>query len=436
VRQRIHNPALIAVAACFFFAPLLYSQQEEPGAQEQETESIDDLFDMDPEEVWDPKDSAADEAPPESINLDKLTTAPPKIQGVVNAGIGLGIGFIEWPGSTAADGSSASELTRFSGFYSTTSAITIDARPEPHLRFHGSVETSLDDETLQFKNPYITELFIDYTLQNTFFFRIGKQELTWGQALLLENPGDLVSRLSDGVGVRGSVPFGPGSLEGIVYSKAKWINDDFSNTDPRAFAYAGQWAVSRGSLFMAVSGHYKVEDDEESDFASAASLSFGLGPFALAGDLVYHWETMEAPEPADCWDALGQIVWQSSDRRWTVLGEYWFDSEVIDKRGHYAGIGIKTPKVFRNTWQPGLTWKHAFQDDSGEVVLAMSGKVAPNLRLTMGIPVIYGEPGSYYREELIEQVEDDDVPLESDDVRIPVDNVASFLLSLSFSYSF
>ena len=66
----------------------------------------------------------------------------------------------------------------------------------------------------------------------------------------------------------------------------------------------------------------------------------------------------------------------------------------------------------------------------------MSGKVAPNLRLTLGVPVIYGAPGSYYREELVEQVEEDEVPLESDDARIPVDNVVSFLISLSFSYSF
>jgi hypothetical protein len=433
VGRRLFYSALIAVAVCLFSAPLLYSQQED---QEQGSENIDDLFSMDPEDVWDP-DEGASEADPEGIKLEELTTAPPVVRGVVNAGVGLGIGLIEWPGSNEADGRSTQDLTRFSGFYSTTSAITVDARPEPHLRFHGSVETSLDNKALEFKNPYISELFIDYTLMDTFFFRVGKQELTWGQALLLENPADLVYRLSDGVGVRGSAPIGLGSLEGVVYSKAKWINEGFSNTDPRAFAYAGQWAMSRGSFFFGLSGHYKMEDDEESDLSSAASLSFGLGPFSFAGDLVYHWETPnDFSGFADCWDALGQIIWQSPNRRWSVLGEYWYDSEIIDYSGHYAGIGIKPPKIFGNKWQPGLTWKHAFQDDSGEVVLALSGKVAPNLRLTMGVPVIYGEPGSYYREELVKQVNEDDVPLESDDARIPVDNVASLLLSLTFSYSF
>ncbi|WP_319475420.1 hypothetical protein [Marispirochaeta aestuarii] len=431
--RRIVTLGLIVVAVCFFSAPLLYSQQND---QEQESVNIDDLFDMDPEEVWDPDENAPKEEEPTGIDLEELTTAPPDIRGVVNAGVGLGIGLIEWPGSNEADGRSPQELTRFSGFYSTTSAITVDARPEPHLRFHGSLETSLDADTLEFKNPYISELFIDYTLNNTFFFRVGKQELTWGQALLLENPADLVYRLDEGVGVRGSAPVGPGTAEAVIYSKAKWISENFDNTDPRAFAYAGQWAMSRGSFFLGFSGHYKMDDDEEGDLATAASLSFGLGPFAVAGDFVQHWKTPEEVEPADCWDALGQIIWQSPNQSWTILGEYWFDSEIIDYSGHYAGLGIKPPKIFGNKWQPGLTWKHAFQDESGEVVLALSGKVAPNLRLTLGVPVIYGAPGSYYREELVEQVEEDEVPLESDDARIPVDNVVSFLLSLSFSYSF
>ena len=431
MRLSIFTSVLFVVAVSFFAVPLLSAQEEE-----QESVNIDDLFSMEPEEVWDPDEDVPEEGDPIGVVLEGLTTAPTQVKVGVTAGLGMGVGLIEWPGSNDADGKSTQELTEVSGFYSTTSAITVDARPEPYIRFHGSLETTLDEDTLAFDDPYVGELFIDYTLNDMFFFRAGKQELTWGKALLLENPADLVYRLEDGVGVRGSAPLGSGTVEAMVYSKENWIGDDFENTDPRAYAYAGQWTMNRDSFSLGLSGHYKMEDDEEGDLSTATSLSFGLGPFSLAGDLVYHWTSPEELETPDCWDALGQIVWQSPGQNWSILGEYWFDSSVVDNSGHYGGIGIKPPKLLGSKWQPAFSWQHAFQDDSGELILALTGKIAPSLRLTAAIPVIYGSSGSYYREELTEQVEDDDNSLDSDDASIPVDNVASFLLSIRFSYSF
>src|SRR6056297_1939806 len=430
--------ALLIIAGLFFTAPQLFAQEGSQG-------SIDDLFDQPAEDqTEDTEDTESDEPTEdqsadqsEAVNIDELTTSPVKFSGSVNAGVGLGAGLIEWPGTSAADGQSAGELMRYSGFFKTTATVKLDARPEPYLRFYSSLQTSLNDDKMSFDPPAIKELFVDYTLADTVFFRAGLQSLTWGQGRLLGNPANLVSRVSDGVALRATLPAGPGTLNGVIYSKSSWLNAGYANHNPKAFGYAGQWETTTGPLSTALAGHFKVDDDAKEDIGGSASLSFPLGPVDAAADLVGHWARQNPAhppwKPAE-WQAVGRLLWENSDRSWSLLGEYQFDSTVEAGRGHYGALALKTPKLAGSDWRPALRWKHAFQDNSGEVVAGIGGTIAPKLKMSVGVPLIYGAPGSFYRKALIENVTSDED--EDKDELIPIDNVVTFLLSISLSFSF
>ncbi|MCF7914639.1 MAG: hypothetical protein K9L66_05690 [Spirochaetaceae bacterium] len=435
--------ALLIIAGLFLSVPLLHAQE---GSQS----SIDDLFDQ-PEEETEVEEAVGDETNDQSeenassepveaeandkVDIDELTTSPVKFSGSVNAGVGLGAGLIEWPGTSAADGQSAGELMRYSGFYQTTATVKLDARPQPYLRFYSSLQTTLNDDAMSFDALVIKEIFVDYTLADTVFFRAGQQSLTWGQGRLLGNPANLVSRVSDGVALRSTLPAGPGTLNGVIYSKKSWLDDGYAKHNPKAFAYAGQWETTAGPLSMALAGHFKIDDDAQEDIGSSLSLSVPLGPVDAAADVVGHWARHNPAnppwKPAE-WQAMGRILWENSSRSWTLLGEYQFDSTVEAGSGHYGALALKTPKLAGSDWRPALRWKHAFQDNSGELVAGIGGTIAPKLKMSIGVPLIYGAYGSFYRQALEDSTTGD---ADEDDLT-PIDNVATFLLSISLSFSF
>ena len=416
-----------------FDTPDTELEEEEQKLEEaQKGESDEETPKEDREEV-DTDESREESEETGGVDIDALTTSPPKVTGSVSAGVGAGVGFIEWPGSSAADNRSVQDLLRFSGFYTTSARASVDVRPEPYLRFRTSVSTSLDTDAMSFTDPSMGELFIDYTLRDTIFFRAGRQGLTWGQGRLLSNPANLVSRVSSGVALRNTVPAGSGTINGVIYSKESWVQEH-GKTDPRAFAYAAQWEQTFGPVATALMGHFQTDED----IGSAGSFSFGLGPIDVAADLVGSWVREDPSRGLNDWDAMGRVFWENDDRSWTLLAEYEFDSQVNDYEGHYTGLALRMPGLGGSGWRPAVRWKHAFQDDSGEVVPVIGGSIAPSLNMSISIPVVYGEPGSYYREALTKNVEDEgeDNIEEEDEEEIPIDNVVSLLFSISLSFSF
>lgn len=396
-------------------------------AGEEESESLGTLFETPDESVED----GAKEEQTEAVDIGELTTSPTTVTGNISAGIGAGVGLIEWPETPAAEGRSFGELTRYSGFYDTTASVVVDSRPEPYLRFRGSVYTNLDTDTMDFNNPAIGELFVDYTFADTLFVRAGKQGLTWGAGRLLDNPANLVDRVSDGVAVRATAPLGRGSLSGVVYTTETWVSR-YSDIDPRSFAWAGLAESTAGRLSFSLSGHYQYDEP----VGSAASLTFGLGSVSLTAEGVRNWDQEDATGGESSYEALGQVFWENQDRSWSLLGEYQYDSADTGGGEHRGGLGVVMPSLGGGGWRPGLRWRHAFEDNSGEVIPGISGTVAPRLSLSIGTPVIYGAPGSFYRDALTESVEEEDDPLEEDEKLVPVDNVVTVLLGLRLSFSF
>ena len=408
-------------------APEETGDEQQSSDEQGETDADKDGANGTQEEAPDTKDEG--EAA-EKVDLDALTTAPPKVTGSVTGAIGAGAGLIEWPGSSAAEGRDIKELDRYSGFFKNDVTVKFDVRPKPYIRFHTSLKTSLNDESMNYSTPNIGEIFMDYTLGDTVFFRAGKQSLTWGQGRLLDNPANLVSRVSGGVAFRSTFPAWRGSAGAVVYTNSGWVKKH-NNYDPKAFAYAAQWENTFGPLTLDLMGHFQTDEN----IGSAAALSFGLGSFNIAADLAAEWDRDEPLDDPIHWQAMGQVGWDHDDPDWSLLAEYQYDSQVEDHQGHRAAIAVKMPHLYKSDWRPQLRWKHAFQDTSGEIVAGIEGGIAPSLKLSLAVPVIYGEPGSFYREALSEGVTGSDND-DDDEYKVPVDNVVSLLASIKISFSF
>ncbi|MFP4180439.1 MAG: hypothetical protein ACLFSA_10335 [Spirochaetaceae bacterium] len=413
---------------------------QEETEQEGEQEDPEDEPDGQDQEQGDGQDQAdKDQEAADSVDIGELTTSPLKFSGSVTAGVGAGVGLESWPEALAWN--DIKRQTRVSGFFTNPATFRIDARPHSYLRFHLKMDFALDENEMSYTGPNIKELFTDYTLADTVFFRAGKQSLTWGSGRLIGNPANLVSDLSSGVGLKMSLPAGPGTLDGVIYSKEAWVDEHVQPYDPKAFAYAGLWESTMGPLTMNLAGHYRIDGDGIGKVGNSLSLSFGLGEVDVDTDFVGHWDTEGFPKnfPGGnpSWEALGRLFWENDDRSLSFLGEYLFDSSVAGYLGHKAGIGVKFPSLASGGWRPSLRWKHAFQDHSGEVVLGTEGTVAPKLKLSVGIPLVYGAPGSVYREELASQAASPfDAEEDDNEYNIPVENVVSLLLSLKLSFSF
>ena len=380
-------------------------------------------------------------SPPTAVDIGALTTSPTRVSGRVTAQAGFGLGFIEWPGSDAAEGRGVYDLAEYSILYDTTASMIVDSRPRPYLRFYSRLTTSLSESSLTFDTPDITSLFVDYTAADSVFLRAGTFNMGWGRARLFDNPANLVSRVDEGAAIRASVPAGRGSFTGLLYTRPAWVQQYGDDVNWRAFAWAGQWEVTRGSLTTELGAHWQVDEP----LGSALSFTLGVRDLTLTAEGVYHWDQDNwggGPDSGEnSWAAIGNFFWENSNRSWSFWGEYQYDSDDTGGGEHLAGLAMRAPRVGRRGWRPGLSWRHAVEDSSGEFVIGMSGTVAPSLSLDVGVPVIYGSPGTYYRAALTQSVADDDDDDDDDDdedevILIPVDNVivALFVIELSFSF--
>ncbi len=402
------------------------------------SQEIDDVF-SEPDAVTDDGNGGAEESaespeePENVVDIDALTTSPTTVTGRVSSSVGLGLGLLEWPGSDAAEDEDLEDLARYDVLFEIKSSITVDSRPEPYLRFRTRLSTELDEADLDFTRPEVDELFVDYTFGESVFVRAGKYSMKWGRARLFDNPADLVSRVDDGAALRGTFPAGPGSITALIYSRPEWLATYGEETDWRAFGGASQWESTWGPLTTELSGHYQHDEP----VGSALGLTLGAGEFTVTAEGVYNWDQDDpAGGPVngqDSYQAVTTVFWENGARSWSILGEYQYDSNDSGGGEHLAGFSVRGPSVFRRPgWRPGVRWKHALEDGSGEVIPGISGEIAPDLDLSIGVPVIYGEPGTYYREALSSDDDEDD----DDEDLVPFDRVVTVLFGLSLRFRF
>ena len=414
----------------------LFSEPDGSGGDSTETDGATSAGTDDSAEPAELAESA-EPAEPAVVNIGALTTSPTRVSGSLSATAGIGLGFNEWPGTSAAAERTLRDLADYTVGYSMSVTVNVDSQPYPYLRFHGDLATALSTTSLSFPTPSVGTLFFDYTFAETVFTRVGKFGMTWGRARIFSSPANVVSRVSSGAGLRASVPAGRGSVTGVLYTLPGWVTA-YGQGKWRSYAGAGQYEFTRGSLTTELSGHWQVDEPA----AGAAAFVLGLRELTLAVEGAYNLDQDEPGPPgqgSNSASALGNFFWETPNRGWSFWGEYYYVSSAAQAARHRVGLAMKAPSLTNGQWRPSLSWQHAMGDSSGTIVLGMSGTIAPSLEFSIGIPAFYGAPGTTYRGVSETRIVPDDENLDDENEKVLLiagTNVVSLGFGLSISMSF
>lgn len=380
-------------------------------------------------------DSTKDEA----IDIDALTTRDkPTIKGSVALSGSIAGGFLDWP--VPEEGTAYGDVVwrefDASVYYEMSSSVSVDARPLPYFRYFAKLSTSMDEGRFNFPTPSISELFVDYTLADRYFFRVGKHGMSWGQGQMLGNPGNLVSDVKSGIAVKMFMPLGVNGLTSVIYVKDGWLSSTTSPS-PLDFGYASLFETSAGPFTFGFSGKFNrnLEQSLIGDVYVKTNLLGvdvaleGRGDFDVypaRGDA----GTVGSIGPSYLWpttQALAHMFWESSELGLQLIGEYRFSygPEVQTRIGpfpssgesetasddqddpnlvwapwgvHRSGVGVVFTKARIFGLKPGLRWYHQYNDHSGQIVAGLTGTIAPMLKINIGLPVTYGESWEYSRQ--------------------------------------
>jgi hypothetical protein len=376
-------------------------------------EDVDDLFSIPDETVDEDQQAESDAETDDAVDIAALTMRDgPQIAGTFSATAAVSGGLVDW---TSADfGVSAYALM--------DTGLSLDIRPSSYFRFFTSVSTSLNSEDLDLPMFDIGELFVDYTLADAVFFRLGRQSLSWGQGIneLLGNPGNVLEDFGGSTALKAFLPLGTNGLTLLGYGNPAWYNGEISSLTPGAdtLAYASLYEHSVGSVTLGVSGKYRHD--------TVASAEAYVKTVLSGADLVIEGRVdsndgFSADPLGYDYLALTGLFWENSSVQ--LLAEYLFDASVTDgalvrSYDHRFALGLLSSTRFAG-WRPGIRWFHAaeagFTRHSGQLVLGASRGIAPRLTINIGLPISYGNESGYYMQN-------------SDD---PSGRVASLVISLT-----
>lgn len=349
-----------------------------------ESSQIDALF-------ADPEEGIIDEAPTETVDVDALTAEDaPLLSGSASAEAAVSVGLTTWePVGTLR------ERIDFAASYGMSATIALDARPSSTTRFYTWIGASAPSpDSVLFSGFSIGELFLDYTLLGSVFFRVGKQSLTWGAGRLF-NPTNLVSSLAETLSLRATTAGRAGEFAAIVMAGDGFFADP-TLPRPDEVRVVGRWGWNLSPFAGTVAGSFRGADGPGVDgLRTSASVYAPLLGADLVLEGVVAW--------GEGWAVDRYDILVSFFRPFGVLGlnfqlEYLVASPHISSGGFgsTAGVAVFATELLPR-WNPGVRWLHAFYDGSGEVVVGVEGPVADHLRLGVALPFTYGPQGGYYR---------------------------------------
>jgi len=374
------------------------------------------------------------EEPKEGLDIEALTAdKKPRFSGSAAASGGLVLGIADWSKPITAPGAIAA-----TPFYLIETALKLDVRPASFIRIFGSfqVDSPYDDpataeETaIAFSPVLVDELFLDYTLADLLYFRVGKQKITWGQGRLF-NPGDYLSNADDGISIKGFLPLGANGLtlvglgEGVLGPTAPAYDDV-----AELIAVAGLFESSLSRLTFGLSAYYRIAPG----LRTGAYLKAPIAGVDLALEGVLEWGT--DPTDLDSAAVLTSLFWEGGRHKWQLILEYLFDTSVPGYLGHSVGLGLLARNWLPGGWKPGLRWVHSFADVSGQLLVGVDGPIARYLRLAVAFPIRYGRSAGYYSRYLVSELPGAEYLDRFENNQIPGNLAAAVLVMLTLSVDF
>ncbi len=390
-------------------------------------EGVDDLFQN--------PDQGIIEGSNQGLDVGALTAdKKPHFSGSISANGGFVFGLSRWENPFADPGAIAALP-----FYLIDGTLKLDFRPASSFRLFASFEvlSPYDDPAttagtaVDFSPLLVDELFLDYTLADRLFLRMGKQKITWGQGRLF-NPGDFMLNADKGIAVKGFLPLGANGLtlvglgEGFLPGTGTLTYNDLAEL----MTVAGQFETSFSSLTLGTSAFYRLDPG----FRTEAYLKTPIAGVDVALEGVLDWGP--AVDGVHTAEALASLFWEGGRRKWQVILEYLFDTGIPNYQGHSVGLAIRANNWLPGGWQPGLLWIHSFADGSGQVLAGLEGPIAPFLRLRIGFPFRYGGSTMYYSRYLVTALPGIEYLEKLNNGQVPGEPAAAMLVMLTLSIDF
>lgn len=291
-------------------------------------------------------------------------------------------------GTFTATGAGASDFQTSTLYAESTATVGIDARPDDKLRVLGSVETTLPSGTsLSYSSPVISELFMDYSLGDWAVLRFGQFGLTWGQARLVDNVGDLVSTVDEGTSAKVSAPLGTGAVN-LVVSGSGTLD---GNKVPTAYLAAGNVEQTWGPFTVgAAAAYHKTEKVQASSFVKT---SWGGADWYLEAV-----GTLPPGQGLHEVDGVAGFLWQGGFPTLSLAGEYLLQKvdDGLDNDQHTTVLAASVDG--RTLWglMPKVEWSQAWDDQSGQLLTALVFRTVDHLTITAGVPWVYGKGGTRF----------------------------------------
>ena len=268
-------------------------------------------------------------------------------------------------------------LTPSAGAY-----LTVDARPSQTLRMYSkfgiaypytSRALSLADTTL-FTNPFtqeesayttvntsitdwlsLKELFTDFSIADTAFFRFGLHTVTWGTGYFFSpvsdiintssiNPEDVDAQVNGSLNLRTQIVI-PGSQNCLwfyVIPSTDFINASTVDSYARDTALAGKADLVFGLWEFGLGGYWKYQNAPKAMLTATGSLK----NYSLFGEFVYQYGAVSEWAVNTDWEDKTNIIQATAgfSRYWKnqnilLAAQYYYDSNDKDMQHQYLTLG-------------------------------------------------------------------------------------------------
>ncbi len=323
-----------------------------------------------------------------------------------------------------------------------TAAIGFEIRPDPSLRIRGKL--SYNFPGTENALPQLSEMFFDYSVLESVFFRVGIFSYTWGNSQFFQF-GNLPSRSLPGwsgtsslplwaqtnilttittqnypVSLKMSIPMGFNTLSFLArFDLVNYGNPPMGTSpSPKDAGYGLEYDLVTGPIEWSLAGFYQWQLTPRSllsmktsvfgfDLSAEATMAFPVGinksgflPYATAGGGVYVGGALQRIYPTGVFGL---------SREWTdagikVYAEYAYNSErdpgtswLPDESGpggHNSAAGVRLSNVGQSGMTLNFLWQQNWSDWSGLVAPFIEFPAIGLASIQVGIPVLYGSSTS------------------------------------------
>lgn len=338
-------------------------------------DDLDDLF-------LAPEPDKVEEAPEKDHLASVAKEEKLKLSGYFEAIGGIGAGWEEWP--------ELQDLGQYfdgSIGFKADANLYVDARPDKDFRFFASFATSINpmDGSNKWTDFKISELFVDYTLLDSIFIRLGQHSTSWGQGKIFTNS-NLMADSAGNFSFRAGMPAVLNGIQALIL--AKQTIDYYKD-----LIYAAKVDAVFWNTYFSLGARYQADEGIKGLF-SIKKVVFGTD---LLSDVTISQEGTELDSTEFDFTALAGFF-----REWDSLklyGEYLGKGHVgqsVEGYEQKIGLDFGYKHIFGSGFNYGLEYRHEFKDNSGYIINALAWKPWKYITATLALPLVYGPTGAFY----------------------------------------